>query len=813
MGLIKCTVLGLLLAGCANLLAAPANDNFESSAALTTSTNIAYSGDFTGSTMQAGEPHPYGSNTVWVSWAAPVTGVVEANFSQSLEDWAAFIGLSLDHLQSVPLSFPRSGGGLFRFVCTQGTLYQFQLSSDYTFTYTFNLHCSALGQCINDNFTNAIVVKGTGIQDPQSTVGATMELGEPAHMGNTPQQSLWWTWQAPNWGNCSISARSSTATNYVIGLYTGGTVDTLSLVKLVTNQSLVTPVVPGETYHIAVAVPTNTVGDIALSVGYAPVDTSAHNIAGNLLQEPSWEGTALRPQHWTVQGSLGGYVNEPNAGPVDGTTWPALGTGTTISQSFPTIPGHEYSIRFGYRVGGDLSTGTGDPQVAVSWDNQQIGVSTFSGTESGWWHWGSYKQIATNPTSQITFHNLGRNLEMDAFSVVDASAPPAIVTPPHFISTLVGGTAAFLVGATGTAPLTYQWFFNGAALDGQTSNLLLIPSASTNDVGNYFVVVTNNFGSVTSSVVGLNVDAPIDATILSQPYSDVVPVGGYFAFTVAAAGTPPLGYQWFLNGVSIVNATNNSFALNSVQLTNAGVYTVRVSNSSSTVLSLPATLTVDTNVTGGGLIAMQNRLAPTNANAPAFDVDGITPLTGSNYLAQLYAGPSLSLLRPVGQPIPFLQGFNSGYFGPKTITLPNVRSGSNVVAQVRAWDVAHGSTFEQARASGGRFGKSVMLNLIAGGGTKPPAFLLGLQSFNLQAGLPYLQVATVTFVGRQPGNTIIWAVNGQTNSVYSVEKSENENKLDWRPYTVVTNSTGTATFSDTANSASKVVLYRARLLD
>ena len=158
---------------------------------------------------------------------------------------------------------------------------------------------------------------------------------------------------------------------------------------------------------------------------------------------------------------------------------------------------------------------------------------------------------------------------MDAFSVVDVTAPPAIITQPASISSIAGGTAAFVVGATGTSPLRYQWFFNGSPLDGQTNKLALLNGVTTAQSGNYYVVITNGFGAVTSAVASLTVDTPESATILSQPYGDTVPVGGYYNFSVVAAGTPPLTYQWFLNDQAITGGTNSNLMLTNVQTTDA----------------------------------------------------------------------------------------------------------------------------------------------------------------------------------------------------------------------------------------------------
>jgi hypothetical protein len=790
------------------------NDMFATSDQLE-GTNITYYGNFTLGTLEPGEPVSGATNTVWMSWAAPANGYAQVSKATApqFQFYAVYTGPSLDYLQPVSL-VSIGANSVYRFLVTEGTVYHFQFSGGAD-NFTFYLQFYPLGPCSNDNFADAQVVKGNNITyAAKSVVGATMELGEPAHMGDIPQKSIWWKWQAPVWGNYYIYPSASLVTNLVLVAYTGNAVEALTLVAKSTNSTLRIPVTGGQTYYIAGAVPTNAIGDILNYSQYGNKDTSTHVIPGNLLQEPSWEGTGiLDAQYWKWSGSLGGYVNENNG--ADGTTWPGLSSGTKIWQDFSTIPGHSYAVRFAYLIGGPLSSGGGDAQVAVMWDTNVLGISGIPAGEAGFWHWDNYTTIASNTTSRITFQNLARNIEMDAFSVVDVTAPPAIITQPASISSIAGGTAAFVVGATGTSPLRYQWFFNGSPLDGQTNKLALLNGVTTAQSGNYYVVITNGFGAVTSAVASLTVGTPESATILSQPYGDTVPVGGYYNFSVVAAGTPPLTYQWFLNDQAITGGTNSNLMLTNVQTTDAGTYTVRVQNQSSIAWSLPATLTVAETDMGGGTINFRNQFVfgPTNANAPVFDVDGITPLNSSNYLAQLYAGPSLSQVRPAGQPTPFQEGFKAGYFVPQIITLANVPPGSNAILQVCAWDASYGASYEQARATGGRFGKSNILQLPAGGGSLPPQTLQGLQRFSLQAGLPYFEVGTITFVQHQPPNIIVWALHGQPGSIYLIEKSKRTVDTVWRPFTVITNVTGTVIFTDTADSGAANVWYRARILD
>jgi hypothetical protein len=791
------------------------NDSFGNSVQLS-GTNISnYTGTFQDATLEPGEPHPYATNTVWLSWAAPATGAVQIwtipeFFGQAPVGYpaAVFTGSTVDHLQQVP-TVPIYSYQVdpVRFVAMGGVVYHFQLSGPET-NYSFSLQFQPYGPCTNDYFTNAINLDGT----PQPVAGATMEPGEPAHFGAMPQKSLWWKWQPQHWSACTLDASTSLASNHVTAVYVGNSVDTLSLVRKSTNSPCSFTADGGATYYIAAAVPTNAVGDIRLNL-QNPQSQASHPPDGNVLGEPSWEGTGLYDLvYWKVTGLIGGYVNE--YGGADGTTWPELSTGTAIWQDFPTVPGHTYAVRFAWRMGGNLSQGSGDAQVAVAWDGHQLGTSVIPEAESGAWHWdNNYSPIASNATSRIAFTNIGRNMEMDAFSAVDVSDPPAVVTQPASLSSVAGGSATLAVGVTGTEPLHYQWYFQGALMEGETGSQLELTSLTTNQIGDYRVVITNNFGMVTSAVASLLVDVPTGATILFQPYGDTVPAGNDFTFTVVATGTPPLGYQWFFNGTMVDGATNHNLTLTNVQGGAAGVYAVRVQDQSSTVWSFPATLTVGTSNLGGGEINFANWFVTMATNAlPVFDVDGTTLLNGSEYVAQLYAGPELASLRPVGEPTPFQSGYSAGYFVPQTLTLGNVAPGSNAVVQVRAWDTAFGSSFEAARALGGRFGKSQIFQIVAGGGGRSPAALQGLQSFSLQAGLPYLQVASLEFVEKQPPKTLVWALHGQPGNIYTIEKREPD--AVWKPFAVVTNITGTVNFTDTADHGSGgMVLYRARILD
>ena len=84
--------------------------------------------------------------------------------------------------------------------------------------------------------------------------------------------------------------------------------------------------------------------------------------------------------------------------------------------------------------------------------------------------------------------------------------PPTIYSQPANQTVLVGQTATLTVGATGTAPLVYQWTFDGAPLEGATNASLVLANVQVAQGGTYAVLVTNKLGSAVSSNAVLTVN-------------------------------------------------------------------------------------------------------------------------------------------------------------------------------------------------------------------------------------------------------------------------------------------------------------------
>ena len=117
-----------------------------------------------------------------------------------------------------------------------------------------------------------------------------------------------------------------------------------------------------------------------------------------------------------------------------------------------------------------------------------------------------------------------------------APIPPAIFSQPADRTSDVFETdfITFSVIASGTSPLSYQWFHNGAPLSPtlnatSTNSILTFPSVQTADAGSYFVVVTNAVGATTSSVAQLAV----------SPYTPITS-GDVLKLDFDKAGSPAL---------------------------------------------------------------------------------------------------------------------------------------------------------------------------------------------------------------------------------------------------------------------------------
>jgi hypothetical protein len=150
-----------------------------------------------------------------------------------------------------------------------------------------------------------------------------------------------------------------------------------------------------------------------------------------------------------------------------------------------------------------------------------------------------------------------------------------------------GSTVAFFVWAEGAPTLAYAWYHDGTLLSGQTGTNLALAGVTLASSGTYSVVVSNPYGSATSSVpLAVLTSPPI---ITQQPSSATRFASAKAVFSVTAIGSAPLAYQWAFEGTAVPGATQSSYTATAQT---SGTYTCTVTNLYGTTNTAPVTITV-----------------------------------------------------------------------------------------------------------------------------------------------------------------------------------------------------------------------------
>ncbi len=264
------------------------------------------------------------------------------------------------------------------------------------------------------------------------------------------------------------------------------------------------------------------------------------------------------------------------------------------------------------------------------------------------WQAGAYSVTVFNGLSPVS----------SSLALLDLYGAPIIYTNPASQCVSVGDTVNFKLTAMGSEPLSYSWYFNQTnLLGGRTNSALQLRDVQLEQSGLYSAVVTNGYGSVTSAPALLAVSQL--PAIVSAPIDRSVPLGGAACFSVLAAGSPPLGYQWFFNGISLGDRGRQAdLELLGVQPSNAGLYHVLVTNAFGAVTSAPVRLTVTPRLPSGTVVAWGwNGQSQTNVpsglnhviaiaggslHSLALKADGTVVAWGQNVFGECNVPPGLS---------------------------------------------------------------------------------------------------------------------------------------------------------------------------
>ena len=211
---------------------------------------------------------------------------------------------------------------------------------------------------------------------------------------------------------------------------------------------------------------------------------------------------------------------------------------------------------------------------------------------------------------------------------------PTISAQPQSLARTEGQTASFTVAADGTAPLSYAW---QSSRDGGTTwsdaagaNAATHTTSATtmaDDGVLWRAVVSNAVGSVNSAQARLTVTPALAApTISQQPLDLTVTAGQTATFSVTAAGSGPLSYQWRRDGTNVAGATANSYAFAAALADHGAVFSVVVSGPGGSVTSNAATLSVTSGAPITGLrrvsVASDGSQANGRSQDPQLSADG-----------------------------------------------------------------------------------------------------------------------------------------------------------------------------------------------
>ncbi|CAM2010779.1 immunoglobulin domain-containing protein [Acanthopleuribacter pedis] len=211
------------------------------------------------------------------------------------------------------------------------------------------------------------------------------------------------------------------------------------------------------------------------------------------------------------------------------------------------------------------------------------------------------------------------------------TTPVRFVREPASVAACAGEEVRLTALANGDAdPATsYQWYFQGSPINGETGPEYVVASFGAGAVGDYFCRISNSCGSADSQTVALSLSSVIEIT--DQPDTQDICVGANATFDVAADGSANFTYQWYFGNTALEGETNSVLSLENVGANQAGQYRCRVTGTCGEAFSEFATLSVE------GIPVFTEHPQP-GAGCPGARIELSALATGNSLSYQWYLG-------------------------------------------------------------------------------------------------------------------------------------------------------------------------------
>jgi uncharacterized delta-60 repeat protein len=198
------------------------------------------------------------------------------------------------------------------------------------------------------------------------------------------------------------------------------------------------------------------------------------------------------------------------------------------------------------------------------------------------------RAFAMQPDGKLLFAQVFLDGFQNTFGMFRLPPPPAPVPPVitvHPVSQTIGAGEGLSLSVTATSgsPLTYQWFHSSTNLPRETNQFLFVNQNSADRAGEYFAVVANAFGAVTSQVANITIRPPAAMVMTQQPQGGTVRLSQNFNLTAQYSTEVNAGFQWFKNNAPLANGAGQGFGFASINLpandtTRTGDYFVIITN-------------------------------------------------------------------------------------------------------------------------------------------------------------------------------------------------------------------------------------------